>query len=66
VAGKIVVPLFESQEQSPAEDCVKAKKERTLKKIVKNPGDYYVNVHNEQFPDGAIRGQLKLVGTGPE
>ena len=66
VAGKIVVPLFEEQQQSPAQDCVKAKKERTLKKIVKNPGDFYVNVHNEQFPEGAIRGQLKLLGTGPE
>jgi hypothetical protein len=61
VAGKIVVELFEGEQESPAEDCVKAKKERTLKKIVKNPGNYYLNVHNSDFPDGAIRGQLKLV-----
>lgn len=26
--------------------------------IIDNPGDYYVNVHTTEFPDGAIRGQL--------
>jgi hypothetical protein len=26
--------------------------------IIKNPGSYYVNVHNAEFPSGAIRGQL--------
>jgi hypothetical protein len=65
-AGKIVVPLFEEQTQSPAEDCIKVEKERILKQLAKNPADFYVNVHNGEFPDGAIRGQLKLVKTGPE
>lgn len=30
----------------------------TAAEILANPSDYYVNVHNEQFPGGAIRGQL--------
>ena len=28
------------------------------KEIVADPADYYLNVHNAEFKDGAIRGQL--------
>ena len=26
--------------------------------IVKNPDEYYINVHNAEYPGGAVRGQL--------
>ena len=30
--------------------------------ILANPQDYYVNVHNSEFPGGAVRGQLQESG----
>lgn len=34
----------------------------TVADILANPSDYYVNVHNAEFPGGAIRGQLEYQG----
>jgi hypothetical protein len=30
-----------------------------VKAIIKDPGAYYFNVHNQPFPGGALRGQLE-------
>jgi hypothetical protein len=30
-----------------------------LSDIIRNPSDYYLNLHNADFPGGAIRGQLE-------
>jgi hypothetical protein len=37
--------------------CVSADEEE-IKEIRQDPEEYYVNVHNADFPDGALRGQL--------
>lgn len=29
-----------------------------VQRILQNPGDFYINVHNPEYPSGAIRGQL--------
>jgi CHRD domain-containing protein len=56
VAGDIVVELKAPTDGS-SEGC-KAISNELSKKLREHPGRYYVNVHNEPYPDGAIRGQL--------
>ncbi|CAN5256708.1 hypothetical protein BH24CHL10_BH24CHL10_08030 [soil metagenome] len=60
VAGDVVVPLFtdtDPQAAFPIEGCVEVEAELAAE-IEANPADYYVNLHNADFPAGALRGQL--------
>jgi hypothetical protein len=41
----------------PTKGCASADK-AVIEDIMKNPANYYVNVHNSEFPNGALRGQL--------
>lgn len=56
VAGPIVVPLTAPASGS-SKGCVPADR-ALIARIVANPSGYYVNVHNAQYPKGAVRGQL--------
>lgn len=58
MAGPVVVTLTEPNANGFARGCVKVKR-ADLRDIRRNPKNYYVNVHNEKYPGGAVRGQLK-------
>jgi hypothetical protein len=58
VSGAVVVTLPTPAADGTGGDCVSGLDEATLQAIVDDPDAYYVNVHNDAFPDGAIRGQL--------
>ncbi|MET9517323.1 CHRD domain-containing protein [Streptomyces sp. NPDC002994] len=70
VAGPVVVTL-KTPTYGSAKGCIKAKPHQTtanaekvltyreLKQIACKPGKFYANVHNNPYPDGAIRGQLR-------
>jgi CHRD domain len=50
------VPLKTPKDGDSA-GCVQVRA-RLVSRILNNPQNWYVNVHNAKFPDGAIRGQL--------
>jgi hypothetical protein len=56
VAGPVVIPLAPPTDGSSSA-CAAASRELLLA-IIQNPENYYVNVHNADFPAGALRGQL--------
>jgi hypothetical protein len=54
--GGVVVAL------SPGSGCLDGVDQGLIKDIVQNPGKYYVQVHNEEYPGGVLRGQLSNPG----
>lgn len=58
-AGKSGGPkvTFKAAADGAWKGCASADK-TLIKDLMENPANYYVNVHNAEFPNGAVRGQL--------
>ena len=57
-SGDVVVPLDVDGFEGTSEGCVAEQDAAALQAIIDDPDGYYVNLHTEEFPGGAIRGQL--------
>ncbi len=55
-AGPVVVPLAPPTDGA-SDACAAVDRELALA-ILQDPAAYYVNVHNAEYPAGALRGQL--------
>lgn len=56
-AGPPVLTL-ETPTEGSLDACAEDEAELSAR-IAENPAGFYINVHNEEFPEGAIRGQLE-------
>lgn len=57
-SGGVVIGL-EPPAGGSVDSCVTADDASIAADVAANPSGYYVNVHNEEFPEGAVRGQLE-------
>lgn len=63
-AGPIVVPLNPPTNGS-SKACATVTRD-LAKELIQTPEAFYVNVHNADFPPGAIRAQLSKAPAGPK
>ena len=60
--GPVVVGLPPVSGELSSSGCATNQDKALIKDIIRNPDQYYVNVHNAEFPGGAVRGQLSNRG----
>ena len=65
VDGGVVVDLDLDGFEGSSDGCTEGVEAATLQAVIDDPAAYYVNLHNEAFPGGAIRGQLAGATTPP-
>ena len=59
VAGDVKVTLIDGPTNDSSEGCTRNVSDNLIENLRDHPGRFYVNLHNEPYPDGAIRGQLR-------
>lgn len=64
--GQAGPPVVTLTENGTLKGCVENVSEELIKEIRQDPSAFYVNVHNAEFPDGAVRGQLGKGGSAPK
>jgi len=56
-SGSVIVPLVDAQGSFPNSGCTTAADD-VISGILSNPIGHYLNIHTDEFPNGALRGQL--------